>query len=647
MSATPLADEILATVPSEAELEKKSAKASKKAAADLQKIKKTYEFWKETFSNSGEDIFKDQNTATIAFARAVPHSPMNKVAAFKERNKLLETGSTGTFRDQELRFLIKSAGCLVSLAEIEEFLGSGEGKLFDDLQALEKAASGTVKKPDMEVIKRATRACRELSDLIRKVSYCKQVGNEFSMDYYEVLALFRQEGGLVLTPNKDSYPHGTLILTEKGQCRSPDVVVQLVNLSKPKNPVFLIGLERTINKASGQPQFETLAKRPGFNLAISTPLKNASDQSYRMLMILANLIVVGGLDILFKNNPKSDDELSQLFMQNLSNSVSFFQRITSFTAFSKIDDVFLQSQFLTIFMGLMLFVMESESHKTGSIPKVYDLSSQTADLMEQLFKSHEIEQKQNKKSAQFTNICLVGNSSSPDTLLCLRIQAMWYSTRRFPYTLLAIKDRNEEFKKLPAFSPFVTYLRFHVDELIFLGILIRLLKAFKAVKKFWTKTSSKKAPADLKFPDLKDEEQATVKKAFESIKGIKDDSSNPIKTWISIGLVDHYIKQKTMPAWFAKSDFKTDSADYKFRLAEAEIALNMMSIIKKYELVPTLNFVLEFTPIKTFFDIEVFEGGKDPAKKLFMSRAFTKAHSFERMRLVYKAADEKPVKTGK
>ncbi len=639
MSANPLADEILATVPTGAELQKKSQKANKDKP-DLNKIRKTFEFWSDVFINLGEDIFKKQNSESIRFSKAVPNILMTRVSAFKERNKLLETGSAEGFKAQEQQFLIKSSGCLVSISEIESFIGIAENKLFDELKTFKKTALGQIKKPDMELVNRATRGCRELADLIRKISYCKKIAREYSINYYDVLALYRQEGGLVLTPFKDSYLFGTLINTEKMQCRSPDVVLSLSIIEKFKKPTFLIEPERTINKKSGLPQLETLAKRPGFNLAYSTSIKNASNETYRMIMILANLLVTGGLDILLKNPPNSHDELSQLFKQNLNNSQSFAERITNFTPFLKIDNLALQSEFLTLFLGLMLFIFEHESHK-GTIPKIYDLSSQAEDLINQLFRSHHIEVKQNKKSGKLANICLIGNNQSPDTLLVLRIQAMWYTTRRFPYTLLAFRDRDESFKKLPPFSPFVNYMRFHADELIFLGILIRVLKSFRASKKLWTKKiGSKKAPSDLKFPDFKPEEETMIKKAFDGIKGIKDDISNPIKSWSSLGLVDYYIQKKIIPAWFDQNEFTTDTADYKIRVVQSEVALNIMRIIKKYELIDTLNFILEFTPIKTFFDIKVFEDGNNPERKLFMTKVFTKSHSFERVRLVYKAADE-------
>lgn len=620
MSATPLADEILVTVPTGAQLGKISVKPSK-TGPDIKQIKKIYEFWQETFADLGEDVFKDENTATITFARAVPNELMDKMAIFKERNKILDTGSLEE-ADQKLerQFLIKLSGCLVSFAEIEAFIGSEKEKIFEDLKALRAAATGVVKKIDLDAVNRGIRACRELSDLIRKISYCKKIGNEFKLDYYEVLALYRQEGALALTPFKNSYPFGTLIATQKGSCRPPDVAVNLKGM---------IEQERKI---------ETLCKRPGFNLVYSTSLKTISDESFRMIMITANLLVTGGVDIILKNNPTTDDELSQLFVQNLRASKKLRDLYDNLNG--KIEAGFLQDLFSIVFMGLMMFILESENHN-NNIPSVFDMSSAALETLNNLFKSHSIEKKSNRNKGQLINICLVGNQREPDTFLCLRIQAMWYSTRKFSYTLLAIKDRNDDFKKLPPFSPFATYLRFHAGELTFLGILIRILKGFPVLKDFWSKPyNNKNAPSIPIFPVFEKADTDIIDSVFNDIKGITDTSNNPIKPWISLGLAEYYIKSKKMPVWFVAKDLKTSAGGSKI----AAIALSILTIIKKYKLVDTLNTVLEFTPIKVFFETKVFEKDDIKGKRLFRSRIFTKAHSFERLRLVYKLADENPVK---
>jgi hypothetical protein len=288
-----------------------------------------------------------------------------------------------------------------------------------------------------------------------------------------------------------------------------------------------------------------------------------------------------------------------------------------------------------------MFVLESEKLKTNA-PSFEEMFHQTVKLLNDLFASHQIEVQPNKISGKLINICLVGNATAPDTYLCLKIQAMWYATRKFPYTMLALKDRDPLFKnELPSFSPFVTYLRFHADELIFLGIIIRLLKGFKALKKFWmAKSASKKLPGSIKLPDIAKTDQAIIKNAFEIIKAIKIDSSHPIKTWISLGLVEYYTNKRNNPKWFTLAHLNTSSQDYITRKTEASIALQIITIIKKYELVATLNLMLEYTPIHIFFDEKVFENEDKPEKRLFMSKVFTKAHSFERVRLVYKEAHE-------
>jgi hypothetical protein len=647
MSSTPLADAILAAVPTGAKLENEFGNGFM-VLPDTAQIKRTYQFWKYIFEGLGEALFKDRNTATIKFARAVPNELMSKLPAFKERNRLLDTGTTDQkLRKQELQFLIKSAGCMVSLSEISEFLGSNSDVLFDDLKALEKASTEEdPSKIDMDALNRGVRACRELSDLIRKVSFCKEIEKEFGISYVEMLALYRQEGALALTPFKESYSFGTLIATKKETCRSPDMVIQLFN---PIKRVFVIGLERSINPLTRLPQFDTLAKRSGFNLAFSTPLTSLSDDSYKQILIMSNLLVTAGMDILFKNSPQTGDDLSQLFKKAILTSDDFLGEFKNSTAFSKIDDQFLQSRLMVLFIGLMMFVLENESHHRSKIPTPKELFAQTFTLLQKLFASHLLEKQHNKASGQFINICLVADAVAPDTFLCLRIQAMWYSTRKFPFTLLALKDRNNEFKnKLPPFSPFVTYMRFHADELIFLGILIRVLKSFKALKKFWNlKSNLKKIPKEVKFPDIKPNDQKIILQAFKQIILIKDDSiKNPLKTWVSLGLIQYYADNKLLPKWFALSDLKTKSPDFKDRNKGASAALRTLTIIKKYNLTDTLNFVLEFTPIKTFFDANVFENANDPAKRLFMSKVFTKAHSFERVRLVYQEADQNPVSAG-
>ena len=645
MSATPLVDEILATVPTGAMLGKITVKKTK-TSPDVKEIRKIYEFWQEIFTDLREDVFKDKNTTTITFARAVPNEMMDNMAVFKERNKKLVTGSLDEDIKKEQLFLIKSSGCLVSLAEIEAFIGSDPEKIFDDLKALKTAATDSKIEIDLDAVNRGIRACRELSDLIRKISYCKKISTEFSLPYFEMLALYRQEGALALTPFKNSYPFGTLITTEKGRCRSAELVVQIISMKDPKKRFDVIERERTINREvdPSQERLETLCKRPGFNLAYSTSLKTISDESFRMIMIIANLLATAGLDTILKNNPTTDDELSQLFTQNLNNdsSETLSDLYHRFSQLPKIDEEYSKSAFAYIFIGLMMFILEKEDGpEKNNIPSILNMGNQASDFLNELFKSHSIEKISHKSKVKLVNICLVGNQAAPDTFLCLRIQAMWYSTRKFPYTLLAIKNRNTEFKTLSHFSPFVTYLRFHTGEITFLGILIRILTGFPALKKFWSKSyNSKNAPPILDFPDLDKTDEKYIVEAFNAIKSIPDSSEKPLQPWISLGLADYYIKSKINLDWLKEKNLKTNTQSSKI----AASALIVLTIIKKHKLVDTLNTVLEFTPIKDFFELKVFEFDDTKRTRLFRSKIFTKAHSFERVRLVYEAADKSPVK---
>ena len=540
------------------------------------------------------------------------------------RKELLETGTDPRFRKLELRFLIKTAGCLVSLAEIAKFIGSDIEGIFDDLKSLEKAASETdISKIDLDAVNRGIRAARELSDLIRKISYCKAIAVEYKQDFYEVLALYRQEGGLVLTPFRQSYQCGTLIPTEKETCRSPAIVAQVVNA---------VDLER-----------------PGFNLVFATTFTGLKDKSYRLMMVLANLIATSGLDILFKNHPYTGDEISQLFQyanETLGSELNKY--LKAFKA--QIDDVKgLHLTLESVFVGLAMFILESDGHHRKKIPPIESIFDRVFELLRNLVDSHEVQATANTKGSKLKSFCLFGNADQPDILPCLKIQAMWYSTRKFPYTLLALKDRTDEFKDLPPFSPFVTYMRFHANELIFLGILIRFMIKIKSLKKFWEgRRKPVKPPVSVVFPDLSKTEVAIIEKSFNNIKDIKDDSQHPLKTWVSLGLVDHYTAKKNLPRWFAPGDLDPKFDDFNIRVARALIAKNVFTIIKTHKLIDTLNFVLEFTPIKSLFDdLHIFDPKPNEEKRLFMSRVFIKSHSFERVRLVYEDADKHPIASTK
>src|SRR5205823_6482328 len=159
-----------------------------------------------------------------------------------------------------------------------------------------------------------------------------------------------------------------------------------------------------------------------------------------------------------------------------------------------------------------------------------------------------------------------------------------------------IKDRNSEFKKLPIFSSFITYMRFHTDDLIFIGILLRCIHGFKRLNKFWqVNTERATFSVNPQIPNIKKEDDERITKALLFIQTVKDDSKeNPLKTWVSLGLINYYFKQGNMMSGFKRKDFNASSSDYLIRKKQSEAALILVDIINKYNLVPTLNIILEF-----------------------------------------------------
>jgi hypothetical protein len=229
-------------------------------------------------------------------------------------------------------------------------------------------------------------------------------------------------------------------------------------------------------------------------------------------------------------------------------------------------------------------------------------------------------------------IFITADDTGTDTKLCLGVQTSWYESRKHMYTLLARRDRPGA-AALPDFSPFLTYLRFHIGDPAFVGVLIRVLRNLDAMKK-----EARKKPWKNSAEFLVEAERVAWAAADE--KRAKDwlarwAAVGSEFAWRHLGLVEQIANAGVRPLWL-----KSPTAPSQQMVRTAAIASEVVRTIGERSLLRTVDVLLSRSPISV--TAEKFGLIGFPAVDARRT-ALAKVHNFEQLRLVYQATAAKTV----
>ena len=588
-------------------------------ASSLDRIKETFDYWKKQFQNKElfghdkVDIFEDSDTPAMLFGKQMQNGRM--VDLFPKRKHLTrptdeEQPSCST--PDKKAHMVSVSGCLVSAQEIAQGIASDGTveSIFRDLDSLKAAASAKELPEDKQQVARGIRATRELFDASRRFKYITTSSVELNLDFVELFALYRQEAALCVTPPQDSFLCGPLINTAEDcthyQCRRSHVIFRG---------------DRTL-------------ERPGFNLVYkfnqNTPADGARDESCRLDMLVRNLLVIGGLDVIVSADfwlPQKD-ELRQVFKQAWNKGSPLSKALQNFKSslYNKVAPS--QRRFLLeLAMGRLMLDIDD-------MDQIDDLENMLDGMvreLNELFVSHN-----HYPSSPHTDkdIFLLGDRIGADTSSCLKVQAKWYHTRTKPYTLLAWANRSTaNVKQLPRFSTFLSYMRFNGGDPVFMGVLLRSITKLDKLDAKW---KDKQATFGTRFRD----EFSKANRSKTKPSNLQRDLDKFWKTgkvrtgtaWRHVGLIQALKDSGNYPRWL--KDPQPDANLSK----TAEIAWRVMSAIADQRLLDCLSAGLEFTPIDTLKDLNMIPTAstiEDPRAIL------VNAHSFERLRLAYEQAAQK------
>ena len=577
-------------------------------ANDANRMAIAYSYWRQQF----EELTKLPNILCDIPARRfidiLPNQRLSKL--LPERTHL--------FPDED--GMLKNSGCLLSSDEMSEHIGITN--LIDSVKLFETAGKACSEmqnlqnnwKPQPGVLEGIV-AIRELYDALRRIVYCEQ-NARINVNVPELLAIYREEGGLVVPPLEDSYQHSPLIETTDiiGPCRS-----SIVTLSNP-------------------------AMRPNFRLRYQMLNASGLKKATNFFTAVMNLLVTGGLDTIVWPRRAINDELDQL-IHGIFHAPKFPYSQQDYNIELGQEVRRTQSdiaEWMTnLFEGFTKAILELSALESNEKSPKNDALSQLLDESYEHYKSVVEAHEGIEIGPPGWARILVRNGDSC-TKECLSTQADWYQSRKSVSTLLAIQDRDQRICDGLTLTPFVSYLRFHAGDINFMGYLLRIAINLHKIRKGWQQDwnkpirslvgtfeeAIKKSKYDaIESEDLKKQLQETGNKWF-FIKelGSKNLGKYDELNWHHAGLFKMLIDSgadERIRSWQ-----KNENLLIKLLANCSSSAIQAVAALRLLE---PICIAFEYTPIWFLKSLGI------------KSIHLIKAHSFERLRIVYEAAWEKAV----
>ncbi len=598
-------------------------------AKDPGRLNSSYHYWRTLFADSNENVFDAADTPAMRLAKSLADDEFSNL--LPKRSHLTEP--------IDLEGTVTYSGCLVSAEEIAKSIRgeSGTNKtLFEDLRAFATAALSPRSIADSAQVARGIRAARELYDVSRRFSYCQANSKEYSVPFAELLSLYRTEGALSVTPPEDSFEHGPLIDTRTKTDPQADQ-----DQAEPPCRVARVSLFDQIMPGTDDTPRPGRTERPGFNLVYrfrSTTDASKNDVSLKFDLLYRNIVVIGGLDTIQNPRLSPNDELMQFMRAARKGPPIFaFMRVINETRkklagtrskfWNRQRPPKTQQEFLDdVATGLAM----AEIEQRQELPSAEELLESILPELSGLIDVHRFE---TKVRSGHTDVHLLGDRYGTDTYNCLRVQARWYASRMRPHTLVAQAHRTEKLMNLPRFSPFVTYLRFHAGDAVFMGVLLRTITQLDKLDKVWEKEKStwgnsfRKAFASSKWSKSQSNKLEKMLRTHWAPKVPKETA------WRHIGLIDAIKRRGGAPTWL--KHLKPIRPDPRLEIT-ANVARQTIEAIANQGLIEAVNLALEFTPISKLVSLKMVP--IPDGSRLRARWPLANAHSFERKRLTYEDA---------
>jgi hypothetical protein len=491
---------------------------------------------------------------------------------------------------------VRSSGCLTSREEISRFVGAGAAPdaLAAAIAQVAAAVSGSGPPPAASDVAVGLLGCREVFDVVRRYQSCEAHSVATGLPRPALLALYRQEGSLSISPPKTSYSHGPLIATAPMTCR-PDTVP--------------FGFDPTMSRVG----FNFVYDRTAFDATTLDPTSQSFGLAFR------NMITLGGIDSIVNPRVSPEDELRHL----LAKAKSAAPPVAAVTTLNSLVRAklspFQRAIFDEVCIGLMM--CELDSLGGSQLPGPENLLDQLRTTMTDLVTTHAATRRGN-------DIMLTAKDDGPEARAVLALQTRWFESRTRWTTLLARADRagSIAFDQLP---PFLAYLRFNTGDAIFGGIVLRAIGAMEAAKAKATLTPWPRADVFLTALAGTLLDHPDVLRARQLVRDHWAPHVGTETAWRHIGLVDELRNVGVPPLWLTTAPLP------KPRLRKtADVAREMVDLVVGTDVAPAIEQLLYTAPISTVLSLGIMDALPVAARR----EPLVKAHSFDRLRIVYDKA---------
>lgn len=511
---------------------------------------------------------------------------------------------------------------MVSIDEIARHLGShaqpsisgyGADTLIGDIRFMLSQPDRIATLGDQQRAGRGLLGAREIYDVAHRFQFASQKiqTSQMRVDFGELLALHRAEGTFCLPPPEKSLIQGPLILTGSSTARASQTVMPV-----DKDP-------------------EVVVERPGFCMQL--PLGSGiAVEDRKSLAIKMNLLGLGGLDNLahwaIDFHDKANELFSTLVAAETSAAIGTRTFISKANAWlNSVSAPHPRAEVRTILGGLLMAAVE-DFPPPGTLNPLFDGQGIRIDRLRAI-----------ALDLRGSALSVMDNDARDCAREILGLAWQWYMSRTRPETLLAWRDRPFA-PTTPRFSPFVSYLRYHSGDVIFVGILLRVLYNLPKLEKAWNQLLNrapfrKYAGEDNRnlLTALAESDYAQIPRTRNTLDPFKPlldvwsdnnkaryDMSRGESVWRHVGLIDTLSKTYRAP-WMTPAP--APQADIK------ELADTVKSLVERlqaYHLMEVVNRALEFTPVETLKDNDAITS--------LNRKNFYKAENFERLRLFYDEA---------
>jgi hypothetical protein len=465
---------------------------------------------------------------------------------------------------------------------------------------------------------RAIYACRELLNFALRFDFATKALSQIpdqGLEFTELLALHRWEGAFAVPPADESFQRGPLIQATFGTTGARTASTAVPGLTRPYC----------------------------FNVVSSAAAMSVPEA--KMNAMQSSMLGDAGLDNLVTWGRLAKDECL-LVGEVAANRGSLRSTINGLLGVPA--DIKASPFLRTIMHGLFMSLAELQPRSATSIAS--DVETRLNNLAVK-----------SQTNAAKTRVVSWELATFAAARARVTTGFEWYASRSRPATLAAVRDRTPAMRTMARFTPFVTYLRYHAGDVIFMGVLLRLLRDLPRLKAAWTaapngewRTEVNGQGIDLaaalpagfstwstaELKQLNDDLRVWNDDAYYNVRegvDLDGDHKPDLKgeaVWRHIGLIASLPPESWLPA--------ADSTDPQIVKVDrlAAVALRTVELIRTKNLQPAIQVALEFARYQDLFapgsalasGAAGFRGVEEPQS------LFAKTESFIRFQKFFAAA---------